>query len=219
MKEVSLKRKTLFSSIICFLLVCGASFLIYMILVQEKRSEKIIKRIKNETVSIRSNIEDLQMKKKDTEKYKKIWNSLTPNKKITKGIKLDDINSTLKKVSDKYGILDPQIKVELPKKLTTSKFKRKTVDIIYTSANIKFSAASDVKALLFVSDLMKSLHGYPIITNLNIRKNREYTRDDLLQISSGQKSGLIIGRMSFVWYAYREDRKRTKVIKKIDEAK
>lgn len=211
MKLEPLKKKVILSSIISAALIIATSFLAYMTSAQKDESAKTIRKIKNETRSIRDGISDLQTKEMDSEKYKKLWKSLSPGKKITTGIKIDQINATLAKVADKYSIIKPVIKVTLPEVLKDHKFKRKTINIIYTTASLKFKAASDVKALLFIDEFMKSLHGYPIITSLDISKDREYNNNDLVAISAGRSSGVISTKLNFVWYAYKEERKKKRL--------
>ena len=167
-------------------------------------SKSKLETIHGEIISARTEISDLQSRALDAKKYKELWSNLSERKKSASGIKIDDINANLKLMVDRYSIMSPDIKVDLPQTLKEGPFQRKTINIIFTTINLKFSSANDLKALMFVNDFINSFSGYPIITNLEISKNKDYNKQDLIDLSSGKGVGSIAGNLTFVWYIYKE---------------
>jgi hypothetical protein len=204
MKIRLIKRKLIISGLLALILIAATSFLLYIDIEQTSLSYKIYKKITNETSSVKSKISEVRNKQKDFEKFKTLWQKMDESKKNTNGIRIEDVNQSLKKASQRYAIKNPDIKVSLPETLTSSNFKRDTVDIIYTSASLSYSAPSDSIAILFLEDFIRNLHGYAIVTDFQIVKSAEYSPEDLIKLSKGDSSGLIRVNSNFTWYAYKE---------------
>jgi hypothetical protein len=117
---------------------------------------------------------------------------------------MDEVNANLAAIAEKYTISNPVIKVALPETMKDGLFKRATVNILLTTVNLSFSAVNDIKALAFISEFLDSLPGYVIVTNLDLRKGKQYTEKDLVDISTGKSFGAITGRVDFTWYVYKK---------------
>jgi len=178
-----------------------------------------VKEIKSETSKLKSQASELKTKISEAEKYRNLWSSISSNKKSTSGIKMDNVNALLSAVSEKYSILKPSIKVALPEAMKDGIFKRKTVTILSTTATLSFEAVNDIKALLFVDELLNSLPGYIIITNFEIKKSKQYSDQDLVALSSGNGSGAILGKIDFFWYTYKDLEKKKEEDAKADNSK
>ena len=168
-----------------------------------------VDKIKSETSSFKTQAVELESKTTEAKKYQTLWKKLTDNKKNTGGIKMDDVNAKLVSAAEKYNITGTNIRVTLPEVLKDGLFNRATVQVLFTTVNLTFSSVNDIKALLFVNEFIESLPGYPIITAFEIRKNKDYTTQDFIDISSGKSSGAINGKLDFFWYAYKELEKKT----------
>ncbi len=213
MRIIDLRKKIIvnFSASGALLLIVGVIFGFYL---KEKSGvESKIEKIKSETSALKNQASEFESKTTEVKKYRELWENLTPNKKITSGIKMDDVNTKLATIADKYTISDPAIKVTMPEVLKDGIFKRDTVSVLFTTVNLTFSAVNDVKALLFISEFLESLQGYPVVTNLEIRKAKNYTSQDFVSISSGKFSGAISGKVDFSWYAYKDDEKKSDEVK------
>lgn len=204
MKIPELRKKIIinFSATGVLLAIFGGIVFFY---IHEKGAvEGRVNKIKTETSTIRMQTVELESKTNEAKKYKELWKKITPNKKNTGGIKMDDVNAKLTAIAEKYTILNPSIKVTLPETLKDGIFQRRTVTVLFTTVNLTFGAVNDVKALLFINEFIESLQGYPIITSLDIRKNKDYSIQELIDLSSGKSTGAISGKVDFFWYVYKD---------------
>jgi len=201
MKISTLRRKIIVNftilGVIISILGAGISYNFYARLEVDKKTEKI----KSETLLIRAQAYELKSKTIEIKKYTEIYDKLSEAKKSTAGIKMDDVNAKLKTVADKYSIINPTIKVTLPETLKGGVFERKTVNVLFTTANLTFSAINDVKAFAFITEFMESLPGYIIVINLEIKKSKSYSVAELVEISIGKAKGNVSGKVDFFWYA------------------
>lgn len=185
------------------LLACLGGIVYFYFDEQGSVGGKILK-IKGETAKINNQTTELKSRVIELKKYRETWMTLTEAQKNTAGIKMDDVNAKLEKIADKYSIKSPTIKVTLPEALKDSVFKTTTVNVLFTTVNLSFTAVSDVKALLFIDEFIDSLQGYQVITAFDIRKNKDYSPQDLVDISTGKSVGAISGKVDFFWYAYKD---------------
>jgi len=88
-------------------------------------------------------------------------------------------------------------------------FDRKTVNVMMTTASVNFVAVNDVKALMFANEFLNSIKGYPVVTSFNLSKGGEYTRQELLDLSTGKSSGVVNGKIDFSWYVYKDLENKT----------
>ena len=74
------------------------------------------------------------------------------------------------------------------------------MDIFYSDCKIQFNTSDDVRAISFFEELKNNITGYVVIEEYLIKKNGEYTFNDLLRISKGEESGILEVSISFKWY-------------------
>ena len=167
-----------------------------------------IAEISEETSKFNIELVDLQSKTAEIKKYKDLWPSISENKKNTNGIKIDEINEKLIAIATKYGISSPTIKLSLPDVIKGGVFDRKTVSVMMTVASVNFIAVNDVKATMFANEFLTSLKGYPVVTSFSISKSRDYTRQELLDVSTGKSPGVVNSKIDFFWYVYKDLEKK-----------
>jgi hypothetical protein len=204
MKILILRKKNIISFSISgvLVLICAAGA--FYTFRQKNTLKDKIEAIGSEASKIRSEASDLESKTTELKKYKKLWSSLTDNRKITTGIKMDDINSKLATLAEKYAITNQTIKVTLPETMKGSLFERSTITVTSATGSLNFQALNDVKALSFIEEFINSFPGYVVVTGAQIRKgDKNYTTEDLITISTGKGVGLINAKVDFVWYAFR----------------
>lgn len=210
MKIQTLKKRITknFSIAGFFVMIFASTFYLYY----SKKSgvDSKISAINEETSQFNIELADLQSKTAEIRKYRDLWHTISANKKNTDGIKIDEINAKLTSIATKYMISSPTIKLSLPEAVKGGIFDRKTVNVMMTTANINFVAINDVKAVMFANEFLNSLKGYPVVTSFNISKNKEYTRQELLDLSTGKSSGVVSGRIDFSWYVYKDLEKKTR---------
>jgi len=203
MRVLEIKRKVfirvLTSIFLMSMIGAIASRLSYYI----ENSKSKIEKLELEASQIKNEIFDLQGKALDAKKFKEYWKKLSERKKNSNGIKVDDINANLSLMSSRYSISNTNINISLPEVLKDGPFKRETVKILFTKVSLTFNSTNDLNAIMFANDFLNSLPGYPILTILDISKNKDYTTQDLIDISAGKGNGLIVGRLEFVWYVYK----------------
>ena len=216
MKTSELRKKIIinFSTSIGLILVFSAIFSYNS--GQEDKFATTINKVKYETSAIQSQAAELQSKTSDIRKYKAILEKMSENKKSTAGIKMDDFNSKLNSLAATYRIFSPTIKVVLPENLKDGLFQRTTIDVFFTTVNLSFDALDDVMAISFVSDLISSLPGNIVVSNFEMRKAKDYTEQDFVEITSGKAKGNISGKLDFYWYAYKDKKDKASEEKKIN---
>ncbi len=172
---------------------------------------KEIDYIKQLASQLSSKASEYQNKAQETKKYIEVWKTIPDSKKSLDGIKIDNINKTLAQLAEKYYIGNQSIKLSLPEDLKDGIFDRKTLIASYTNVEISFNAIDDIRAISFLSDFLGSLNGYVVVTNFDIKKNKKYTDQDLIDISSNKPSGGVLVKIEFVWYVYRQKEEDAKL--------
>jgi hypothetical protein len=186
-----------------------AGLLVYLSFFRNDQNKEI-DYIKQLASQLSSKASEYQNKAQETKKYIDIWKIIPDSKKSLDGIKIDDVNKTINQLSEKYYIGNPSIKLSLPEDLKDGIFDRKTLYVSYTNVEMSFTAIDDVGAISFLSDFLSSLNGYIVITTLDIKKNKKYTDQDLIDISANKATGGILVKINFVWYVYRQKIEDTK---------
>lgn len=203
MKKVqNLQRKITINYIgSALLLLILAVIFIYLIHIKSS-SEENIQKIQLDTTQAKDQKVEFESKLSDAKKYREIWKSIDDSKKNAVGPKMDEVNNNFASLTTKYNISNQNIQVSLPEIMTGGVFNRKTIDVSHSNASISFEAINDLKANAFIAEFFGKLPGYPIITELSIRKTKKYSADDLILISSGKPSTAIAVKINFTWYTY-----------------
>lgn len=189
-------------SVLLLLIVSFGLITFYSIRQQETIKAQIDK-IKTEAIETREQATQIQNKAIEVKKYKELWKNLSDQKKDINGIKIDALNDTIDKVSSKYDISSLKLTATLPENLKGGVFDRGTVTVALTTVNLEFDAPSDDRVIAFATDLTKLITGRAIITNLEIKKIRPYTTQELISLSTKKSYGTIHAKINFVWYGYK----------------
>ena len=208
MKISALKRTIVINSIILVvsivIFICCIFFSIYQI----KSSREQTNKINSETDLIKSKTQSIIGKSSKAKKYKDLYTQISKEKRTNfSGIKMDEINIKLKTIGDKYNITSREIKIAVPENLKDEPFKLKSFSVLLTTVTLNFRAYTDDRVFLFVREFLKSLNGFTILTIFDIRKDKEYSEDNLVNISAGSGNGNIIAKVEFYWYAFKEEDK------------
>jgi hypothetical protein len=212
MKIIDLQKKIKVSFIASGALILLVALMIFFYIYKIQEGRDILSKIDRDLVQIKIKTIELQGKIIEAKKYRELWSTLDENKKTPRGIKMDDVNASLKTYAEKYAIFSPSIKVALPEPVSDGPFKRNTISVLFTSASLTFNAANDIKAFLFIDEFIRSLPGYPIINNIDIKKAKTYNSVDLVAISTGKGLGAIAGRVDFFWYVYKDKEQKDEPI-------
>lgn len=204
MKTQHLRRNIILNILLSLILIAVSAYILWFVENDKEITNKEINKIRNESSLIRGQARELETQTKDAKKYKEIWKTIDENKKSTRGIKMDEVNTLITKLADKYSIFTPEIKVLLPENLETGIFKRKTINVSHSSGNLSFQALSDVKAISFISEFVNNLPGYIIISDVEIDKSHEYSDADFINISLGGNPSIVKVKISFAWYVTRD---------------
>lgn len=203
MKVTNLRKQIINNLTISGVLLLVLGGIIYYNVNRNKISFNKAEEIQSETAQIKSRSIELQNKVIEAKKYQEAWKILTPNQKIINNIKMDEVNSKLNTIANKYSIIKPAIKVILPEDLHEGIFRRSSVLVAVSTTNLTFEAANDVRAISFLTEFLNSLQGYAILTNLEIKKSRQYSSQDLIQLSVGKGNGAVSVKADFYWYIYK----------------
>jgi hypothetical protein len=203
MKNSYFKKNILINCSLCVglfsILIGGIFFVIH----QQKAAETQISAINNKILALQNQAAELENESAELKKYVSWWLTFSENKKSIKTVKIDEINSLLINVAEKYSITNPILKTALPENLTNNLFNRKTVLVFFSSCSISFKALNDTKTLAFLKEFFDSLPGYHVINSFSIKKESAYSQQDLIDISSRKSSGNLNVKIDFFWYNLR----------------
>jgi uncharacterized protein YxeA len=208
MKIKDLKKNIIINSSIISALIILLGVSIFFIFYQKKNSNDQTNKIQSETEVIKTKTSSIAGKASQAKKYKDLYSQIPLEKRINfTGIKMDEINLKLKNIGDKYYITSREIKINVPEALKDEPFKLKTMNVLLTTVTLNFRSYTEDRAMMFIDEFLKSLNGYNIITAVDIRKDREYTSESLINISAGKGTGNIAVKIEFYWYSFKEDDK------------
>ena len=206
MKITNLKQKIKIHAIIAVLMLISifSVAFFYNYFDTNLQSEKL--KLNYEISGIKSKISEIEGKSQENKKYKEIWKKITSKKKLSTGIKNEEVEKIRTNLAQKYLINDSKLKMNVPENLPNNVFKNETLDILYTEGELTFLSYNDVKAIQFVEEFYKSLHGYVIIKNFELKREKKYEAKDLKEISTGKNQGHISGKIEFAWYVFKENK-------------
>jgi len=208
MKLVDLKKTISINSAVLTLLIIIFSSSVFFIFYQSKNAKEQSEKINSETDIIKSKTQSLIGKASQAKKYKDLYSQISKEKRTNfSGIKMDEINLKLKTIGDKYYITSREIKIAIPENLKDEPFKLKTFNVLLTTVTLTFRSYTDDRVFLFVREFMKSLNGFTILNNFEIRKEKDYSADNLINISSGNGIANVMAKIEFYWYAFKEEDK------------
>ena len=204
MKIDKLKKQIKFSvlSIIIFVAIIASLLAIYVYLNNSflDQYDKIIMDI----ADVKNKTQEIEQKTQENRKYMELWSKINQSKKSLDGIKVEDVNKVIANLAEKYSITNTIFKVSVPENYPSNVFKNETISLLYTIAELNFSSYNDVKCIQFANELIKYLHGYPIVTKFEFTKERDYSVQDYFDISTGKTFGAITAKIVFSWYVYKE---------------
>ena len=206
MKITNLKQKIKINAIIAVLMLISifSVAFFYNYFDTNFQSEKL--KLNDEISGIKSKISEIEGKSQENKKYKEIWKKITSKKKLSTGIKNEEVEKIRTNLAQKYLINDSKLKMNVPENLPNNVFKNETLDILYTEGELTFFSYNDVKAIQFAEEFYKSLHGYVIIKNFELKREKKYEAKDLKEISTGKNQGHISGKIEFAWYVFKENK-------------
>lgn len=205
MKLISIRKKIITNlSVSGFVIAALAVVIAYDSHLKKSKREEAEK-VEMEASQIKNQSLELQNKVLEATKYQEIWKTISSNRKVlVKNLKIDDVNSIINNLADKHNIMKPAIKMTIPEELNGGIFQRSTVLVTSSSVTLTFSALNDTKAIAFISELANSAPGYILISSFEMTKSKDYSDQDLIQISSGNGIGVVLVKADFHWYMYKE---------------
>ncbi len=208
MKITNLKQKIKINIIIAVLMIISivSVAFFYNYFDTNFQSEKL--KLTDEISNIKSKISEIEGKSQENRKYKEIWKKITVKKKLNTGIKNEEVEKIRINLAQKYFINDSKLKMNVPENLSSNIFKNETLDILHTEGELTFLSYNDVKAIQFAEEFYKSLHGYVVIKNFEIKREKKYEAKDLKEISTAKNQGHVSGKIEFAWYVFKENKSK-----------
>jgi hypothetical protein len=208
MKITNLKQKIKINIIIAVLMIVSivSVAFFYNYFDTNFQSEKL--KLTDEISNIKSKISEIEGKSQENRKYKEIWKKITVKKKLNTGIKNEEVEKIRINLAQKYFINDSKLKMNVPENLSSNIFKNETLDILHTEGELTFLSYNDVKAIQFAEEFYKSLHGYVVIKNFEIKREKKYEAKDLKEISTAKNQGHVSGKIEFAWYVFKENKSK-----------
>ena len=203
MKILNLRKNIIANLSVAGVLLIILGALIYYNNAKNQSIIEEVSKIQSDISHIHSEYIELQEKVTEALKYQQAWKLISNNRKSVVGLRMDNINNRIESISEKYSIIKPAIKVIVPETLSSGIFKRSTVFVTVSQTSISFEALNDIKAISFLSEFINSSPGYPILINLEIKKLKQYSDQDLVQISTGRGEGAVSVKADFYWYLYK----------------
>jgi len=202
MKILKIKKTIQYNLIFSFLIISATVGAVYYFNLSNKELEEEQNKIVTDVSRIKAKTSELETKTLENKKYAEIWLRIDERKKLALAIKIDEINQLVANLAGKYSINNHTLKVNLPESFPNEIFKNDTAPLSYSSGELTYTAYQDIKAIQFADEFIKSLHGYPIVTNFKFSKDKEYENQDLFDISTNKNLGVINAKIIFSWYIY-----------------
>ena len=154
---------------------------------------------------LKTSTASLETKIAEGKKYKEIWKSVAEKKRSFDGLNIDEVNEKFRLLTEDYNITSPVIDISVPEKLSNGIYDRKSSDVLLSYVTISFNVADDTRAMSFVKEFIDNLPGYVVINSFYISKAKDYTDDDLVDISLGKFNNLAVTvKFSFSWYVLKK---------------
>jgi len=204
-KVSSIKKKIIVNIIIAVIFIVTI-FIIYGYcrFLQEDNTVKL-KEFTQHISELKTNTASLETKINEGKKYKEIWKSINEKKRSFDGVKVSEVNEKFRSLAGSYNLLNPVIDISVPEKLSGGIYNRKSSDVLLSSVVIGFSAVDDVRAMAFIKEFTDNLPGYVVVDDFHISKTRDYTDDDLVEISLGKLNDLAVTvKFGFSWYVLKK---------------
>lgn len=202
MKIIKIKSSIKYNAIISaliMLIIGGSTY--YLNITTESLNQEYNK-INDEASRINIKSSELETKSLENKKYAEYWSKIDNKKKFSQNINIDELNSIIARLADKYSITNTNLKMNNSEILSTNIYNNITAPLLYCSGEITFSAFQDTKAIQFADEFINSLYGYPIVTNFKFSKEKDYTIQDLFDISTNKNQGNISAKLEFSWYIF-----------------
>ena len=207
MKIQKLRRIIFINITTSIVLIAAFASIFFYILNLGIKSEQNAQKIRTETIALKARSVELEGKIKEAKKYQEIWKTIDKNKKNTQVIKIDDINKILNDIAQKHNVLSPKIQIILPVALNDGVFKRSSINTLYATGSLSFRTIDDITAMEFIQDFISQLPGHIVLTSTELRKEKNYSSQDLVDLSKGISSGNVLAQLNFSWYSYRDKEK------------
>jgi hypothetical protein len=204
MKIIALRKKININFITAGSLAVGLCGIIFLYTSYHKNIQSGTTKIRSDITTINKKSKDLLSKISEVKKYRERWDQIDEDKRKPHNIKVDEVNAQLKKIAEKYSIYDAEVKLTLPEVKSGNLFSRTTISVLFTDVNLSFTSASDIQALMFIDEFIKSLPGYVVTSSVEIKKPKAYSEQDLIALSTGKVKGGISGKVELLWYVYKK---------------
>ena len=207
MKIDNLRKKIIFNFIISAIAVAACAAASHLYLENKAMTADRVNKINKESTAIESQTTEIQNHSSAIDKHKLAWKKLSKDQKSVKGIEIKRFNKILTNLSKKYLITTKKVNINLPTLLKGKPFDHKTIDMFFTSVSINFIAINDILAMAFVRELTQSLQGYTVVTSFSIKKGKDYSEQDLIDLTLEKNPGILEGNLDFTWYAPKKSTK------------
>jgi hypothetical protein len=201
MKIETLRKKNIINAVVVVVLFGVFVASIFYSGSRNEALQKEAQMVKSAGMQLNAQARDLKSKTIEFKKYRENWPLIPQNRKISSGIKMDDVNAKLSSVAEKYNIYNPTIKVSLPEPINGGLFDRATLNVLFAKVNLTFEALDDARAINFLNDFISILPGYAVLTKVDMSKGKDYENQDLVAISMGRGLPAIKSSVDISWYA------------------
>lgn len=204
MKIAILQRKIKIYSLITVLLILIAGLVVFYHHYKAQILLKLIGKINQESQKISSQAAELEVRIAEAKKYKDLWKSIPRERKTVSGIKVEIINEVIAKTATNFKVETGNMSLSLPENIDIDLFEAKTIATVASTVAMDVNAINDIELINFLLALKEAIPGYVIFRSLEIKKDKEYSNEELSKISEKKFKFSTIGKVEFIWYGYKE---------------
>ena len=204
MKIAILHRKIKICSLITVSLIMVAGLVIFYHHYKAQILLKLIGRINQESQRISNQAAELEVRVAEAKKYKDLWKSIPRERKMLSGIKVEIINEIIAKTAANFKVDTGNMSLSLPENIDIDLFEAKTITTVASNVVMDINAINDIELINFLLALKEAIPGHIIFKSLEIKKDKEYSNEELSKISEKKFKFSTIGKVEFIWYGYKE---------------
>ncbi|MCE3255865.1 MAG: hypothetical protein K0R25_1359 [Rickettsiaceae bacterium] len=159
---------------------------------------------------LKNKVSNIETRLREVQKYKQFWIDADNKKKdFLREIKISEVRDVFDSMAAKYGI-NPSITISPPEVLQNGVYKGRVLETNVVNCTISLETPTDTIAANFIDEFLTTFTGYTIINDISVKKSKkEYTEEDLINISMGKNTGSVSTKVSFSWYFLKYKTKNT----------
>ncbi len=154
--------------------------------------------LKNDIGELSRKLIGLNQKTLEFSEAVKTWENLSEEDKKLEGLRINDAKDMLENLQKKYKLGNVKTSFSKPNDLGGT-YKTEVINVIASSINMNFTAASDEYVFNIINDLTTNFPGFVQIKSFSINKSGVVSKEIIKKIAAGEDVALVTVSLDFFW--------------------